>query len=98
MVKYSLIDRNKAPEPKTKAVGTTGQFDELVASLVPGKAARVEPQGKETPRGIKVSISRAAKRAGRRVRSWDVDGKVYAELVDAPEHLPIEAVADVSEI
>ncbi len=41
---------------------------------------------------------RAAKRTGKRVRSWDVDGKVYAELVDAPAQLPIEAVADVSEI
>ena len=90
-MKFSLIDRNKAPEPKAKAAGKTGQFDEVVNSLVPGKAARIEPQGKETPRGIKASITRAAKRHGKTVRSWDVDGKVYAELV---EEAPTERKAD----
>ena len=90
-MKFSLIDRSKAPEPKTKAGGTTSQFDKVVNSLVPGKAARIEPQGKETPRGIKVSISRAAKRNGKRVRSWDADGKVYAELVD---EAPTERTAE----
>ena len=81
-MKYAMIDRGKAPAPKAKPTSTTALFDELVASLAPGKAARVEPTGKETPRGLKASITRAAKRAGRTVRSWDVDGKVYAELVD----------------
>ena len=98
-MKFSLIDRNRAPDPKTKLTTNAGVFDELVNSLAPGKAARVEPTGKESPRGIKASITRAAKRNGRPVRSWDVDGKVYAELVEGqPEQLPIEAVADVSEV
>ena len=84
-MKYSLIDRGKAPDPKTATANKSAElYNELVASLVPGKAARVELSGKETPRGVKASITRAAKRAGRTVRSWDVDGKVYAELVDDP--------------
>ena len=81
-MKYSLIDRGKAPEPKAKPASAAALYDELVASLVPGKAVRVELSGKEMPRGVKASITRAAKRRGRRVRSWDVDGRVYAELVD----------------
>ena len=81
-MKYSLIDRGKAPQPKAKPASAAALFDGLVASLVPGKAARVEPTGKGTPRGLKASITRAAERAGRRVRSRDADGKVYAELVE----------------
>ena len=81
-MKYSLIDRSKAPAPKAKPAATAALFDELVNSLTPGMAARVELSSKETPRGVKASITRAAKRAGPRVRSWDVDGRVYAELVD----------------
>lgn len=85
-MKFSLIDRSKAPDPKT---GSTNKnvdiFNDLVTSLVPGKVARVELTGKETPRGVKASITRAGKRMGKNVRSWDVDGKVYAELVNGAE-------------
>ena len=94
-VKYSLIDRGKAPEPKTANANTTARlFDELVHSLTPGKAARVEPTGKETPRGLKASITRAAKRTGKTVRSWDVDGKVDTELVEAPPAPATDAASD----
>lgn len=83
-MKYRLVDRAKAPEPKRATTNKhVDQFNALVASLVPGKAARVEPTGKETPRGLKASITRAAKRLDRHVRTWDVEGKVYAELVGA---------------
>ncbi len=82
-VKFSLIDRSKAPDPKSASANKNADvFNELVTSLVPGKVARVELTGKETPRGVKASITRAGKRMGKTVRSWDVDGKVYAELVE----------------
>ena len=82
-MKFSLIDRGKAPTPKTSTANKNAQlFDELVGALVRGKVARIDLSGKETPRGVKASITRAARRAGRGVRSWDVDGKVYAELVE----------------
>ena len=85
-MKYSLIDRSKAPDPKTAGTNkNVDLFNELVTALMPGKAARVELSGKETPRGVKASISRAATRMGKKVRSWDVDGKVYAELVEDSE-------------
>ncbi len=85
-MKFSLIDRSKAPEPKSATANKNVDiFNELVTSLVPGKAARVELTGKETPRGVKASITRAARRMGKPVRSWDVDGKVYAELVSGAE-------------
>ena len=98
-VKFTMIDQSKAPRPKAKPTGATAQFDELVNALVPGKVARIEASGKESPRGIKASITRAAKRTGKRVHSWDVDGKVYAALIEGePEQLPIEAAADVARV
>ncbi len=85
-MKFSLIDRSKAPDPKSASTNKNADvFNELVTSLVPGKVARVELTGKETPRGVKASITRAGKRMSKTVRSWDVDGKVYAELVDGTE-------------
>ncbi len=82
-MKYSLIDRSKAPDPKSAGPNkNVDLFNELVNALVPGKAARIELSGKETARGVKASITRAGTRMGRKVRSWDVDGKVYAELVE----------------
>ncbi len=94
-MKPSLIDRATAPEPKTANANTTARlFDELVHSLTPGKATRVEPTGKETPRGLTASITRAAKRTGKTVRSWDVEGKVYTELVEAPPAPAADAASD----
>ena len=82
-MKYSLIDRSKAPDPRTAGPNkNVDVFNDLVNALVPGKAARIELSGKETPRGVKASITRAATRMGKKVRSWDVDGKVYAEVVE----------------
>ena len=41
----------------------------------------------------KASITRAATRHNKRVRSWDAEGRVFVELVDAPAKLPFAAAA-----
>jgi len=83
-LKFAVIDRSKAPEPPRPGVSkNVAVYDQLVASLVPGRVARIEPDPNETPRGIKTSIARAAQRAGRRVRSWGQGNVVYAELMDS---------------
>ncbi len=80
-MKYTLIDREKAP---TESIQTTSerrrQSEQIVAALVPGKAAKIELGPKDTARGVKASLTRAAKRQNRQVRSWDINGVVYAEL------------------
>jgi len=82
-VKYQMIDRSKAPDPLGPSTNKNMQLaNELVNSLGPGKAARIELSGKETVRGAKASVTRAAKRTGKRVRLWDNNGVVYAELLD----------------
>ena len=80
-MKYTLIDREKAP---TESIQTTSerrrQSEQIVSALVPGKAAKIELGPKDTARGVKASLTRAAKRQSRQVRSWDINGVVYAEL------------------
>ena len=83
-MKFTVIDRSKAPEPpRPGASKNVAVYDRLVAALEPGKVARIEPDPNETPRGIKTSLARAAKRAGRQLRSWDHGNVVYVELVEA---------------
>ena len=82
-MKYQMIDRSKAPDPLGPSANKNMQLaNELVNSLAPGKAARIELTGKETVRGAKASVTRAAKRIGKRVRLWDNNGVVYAELMN----------------
>jgi len=80
-MKYTLIDREKAP---TESIQTTSerrrQSEQIVSALVRGKAAKIELGPKDTARGVKASLTRAAKRQNRQVRSWDINGVVYAEL------------------
>ncbi len=86
-MKYTLIDREKAP---TESIQTTSerrrQSEQIVSALVPGKAAKIELGPKDTARGVKASLTRAAKRQNRQVRSWDINGVVYAELDQSEIH------------
>ena len=92
---YSLIDWGKAPEPKARPASSSARMSvDLVNSLTPDNPAPEELFGKETPRGVKVSITRAAKRTAKTVRSRDIDGTVYAELVKEPPAPPPHAGGD----
>ncbi len=83
-MKYTLIDREKAP--REVLLATTSErrrlSEDVVVSLTPGKVAEIKLGPDDTPRGVKASLTRAAKRHDREVRSWDVKGIVYAELVE----------------
>ncbi len=83
-MKYTLIDRDKAPTQDTKTAPSERrrQSELIVSALVPGKAAKIDLGPKDTARGVKASLTRAAKRQERPVRSWDINGVVYAELVE----------------
>ncbi len=83
-MKYTLIDRDKAPDENTKTAPSERrrQSELIVSALVPGKAAKIDLGPKDTARGVKASLTRAAKRQERSVRSWDINGVVYAELVE----------------
>lgn len=82
-MKYTLIDREQIPPQSAELTMTERrrQSERVVAELVPGKAARIELGPKDTTRGVKASLTRAARRQNRAVRSWEIDGVVFAELL-----------------
>lgn len=83
-MKYTLIDREKAPREALEVSPSERRrlSEDVVISLIPGKVAEIKLGPKDTPRGVKASLTRASKRHARPVRSWDVKGVVYAELVE----------------
>ena len=83
-MKYTLIDREKVPQEALKPAPSERrrQSEQIVSALVQGKAAKIDLGPKDTARGVKASLTRAAKRQNRAVRSWDINGVVYAELVE----------------
>lgn len=82
-LKYEMIAADQAPaRPAGPMNARARAVQSLIGALEPGRVAQVEPEGSETVRGTKASISRAAKNAGRTVAVWDSDGAVYVELVE----------------
>lgn len=80
-LRYELISADAAPaRPRGPQSARAAIVQAIVADLAPGRVARVEPEGTETVRGTKASLSRAAKSAGRSATIWDSDGVVYVEL------------------
>lgn len=59
---------------------TTADHRAIVSALTPGKVARIAPTGAETVEGIKLGLADAARQLGTSLRTWDVDGTVYAEV------------------
>jgi len=79
----TYIDANKAPRPLKKPTTKRGQVSQqLITGLTKGKVLQVPVRSDQTPRGIKVSLVRAAKSLNKSIDIWDIDGIVYAELTD----------------
>jgi hypothetical protein len=80
-MKSKLIDSSKAPRPgKKPTTKAADQSRQVIESLVPGKVAQIELAEGENVRGVKVSLTRAARTLGTEVTLWDNDGVIYAEL------------------
>jgi hypothetical protein len=82
-VKYELIDASAAPpKPASPQNKRQQMVQSIILDLVPGKVARVQLEGKEAPRGVKTSLTRAAKKMGKSINVWDAQGAVYAEIAE----------------
>ncbi|MGK2966284.1 MAG: hypothetical protein ACSLFM_11880 [Tepidiformaceae bacterium] len=53
------------------------EYETYVTSLKGDEEGKLMPSTGETPRGVALRISRAAKRIGKSVDTWVVDGVVY---------------------
>jgi hypothetical protein len=82
-MKYRLIDAADAPSASKPVNKLRQAVTEMVLTLEEGKAAVITPEKDESVRGLKSTITRAGNREGRKVRVWDIDGKVYVRLADS---------------
>ena len=76
-MKYEIInekDAPAAPAPMTKGMRESSA---ILDQLKKGSVAAITPDDGQTVRGIKASMSRAAKRQGLKVSVYEVDGVVY---------------------
>lgn len=79
----TYLDASKAPRPGKKPTTKQGRASqELLAGLTVGTVLQIKPREGQTVRGVKVSLTRAAKSLGKTIETWDVDGVVYAKLAD----------------
>ena len=53
------------------------QYEDYVNSVKSDEAGRLAPEEGETPRGLALRVSRAAKRIGKTADTWVRDGSVY---------------------
>lgn len=78
---YTVIAREDAPArgPERTKRRIAG-MEELVATLAPGKVARIELAEEERSRVVMEQLYKTATRAGKLVDVWEVGGVLYAEL------------------
>ena len=82
-MKVTTIRPDEAPpKPRPTASKMTRQVEEMLANLKPGSVAKIDLEGNETARGVKSSITRAARRMGKDVDLWDAAGSVFAQMRD----------------
>lgn len=80
-MKVEIINEKDAPAAPAKSSDGAAEAQSIVKQLKKGVVARIEPEGKQTIRGLRVNLSKAAKSAGVRLQTWDVDGYLYVKLV-----------------
>lgn len=81
-MEFELVDSRKVPRPRRKPTRRGQESQRIIESLTPGKTAIVRLGKDQNVRGVKVSLTHAARRLGKPVTLWDHDGVVYAELVE----------------
>lgn len=83
MVEFTVLKKGQAPRP-ARQTGRLGarmrEYETYVTSLKGDEEGRLLPSTGETPRGVALRISRAAKRIGKSVDTWVVDGVVYFRI------------------
>ena len=58
------------------------QMNELLGELAPGKVAKIELTEDEKAGSVRNQLYQAAVRQGKRVQVWDLEGVLYASLMD----------------
>lgn len=84
MAEFTVIKESEAPRPARQTgrlAARMREYERYIESVTPGKAGKLTPARGESPRGIALRISRAAKRLNKTVNTWVADGNVYFTVV-----------------
>ncbi len=82
MAKFSKVARKEAPPPARQSGQHSArmrQYEDYVKGLKSGEVGKLVPESGESPRGLALRVSRAAKRVNSKVTTWVVDGTLYFE-------------------
>ncbi|MGE5596507.1 MAG: hypothetical protein ACM3S1_10800 [Hyphomicrobiales bacterium] len=84
MAEFTVIKETEAPRPARQTgrlAARMREYEKYLDSVSPGKAGKLVPAKGESPRGVALRVSRAAKRSNRTVNTWVSDGIVYFTVV-----------------
>jgi hypothetical protein len=79
-MKVDIIDAKDAPAAPSNISAAADEAAAIVRQLKKGNVARVEPEGTQTIRALRVNLGRAAKAAGVKLITWDTDQILYVKL------------------
>ncbi len=80
MAKFTTIKADKAPQPAKQSgqfASRMREYEGYVKDVKRGEVGKLEPGRNESPRGLALRVSRAAKRLGKQADTWVVDKDVY---------------------
>ena len=83
MATFSVIDAASAPKPNRQAgalAARMAEYDAYVSDVKKGQVGKLTPAANESPRGLALRVSRAAKRLGKKADTWVVDGVLYFRI------------------
>jgi len=84
MADFSVIKDSEAPRPARQTGRLAARMREYEKhvhdSVGAGRTGKLIPSANETPRGVALRISRAAKRSGKAIDTWVVDNTVYFKV------------------
>ncbi len=83
MAEFAVIKDSEAPRPARQTgrlAARMREYEKFIDAVGPGKVGKLSPAKGETPRGIALRVSRAAKRANKSAETWVVDGTVYFKI------------------
>lgn len=79
-MQFQIIDAKDAPPAPSKTSGAAEEAASIVRQLKRGNVARIEPEGAQTIRALRVNLGRAANAAGVALITWESDQILYVKL------------------
>ena len=84
MATFDVITPRQAPPRPARGSPLARRMQEYegyVRSTRPGQVGKLSPGAAESPRGVSMKVSRAARRLGKPIETWTLDGVVYFRTV-----------------